>query len=85
MRQMWILCDEETGKVDTSAMKLQDGLRSLTNSFQELSAAAETIHAEEQVAKKARLGGQEPFALPGTKRPPSAGASPKLELLRPLY
>ena len=81
-----ILSDEEPGKADTSATKLQDGLRNLTNSLQELSAAAENIHAEEQVAKKARLEGHddvsgtpgarqmEPFALPGTKRPQGAGA-----------
>ena len=77
MRQMWILCDEETGKVDTSAMKLQDGLRSLTNSFQELSAAAETIHAEEQVAKKARLGGQEPFCLARHQATSECGREPQ--------
>ena len=84
--EMDILSDEEGDKTGDSAMKLQDGLRNLTNSLHELSTAAETIHAEEQVTKKARLSGQEdvsgapgarqlePFASPGTKRPSSAGA-----------
>jgi len=81
-----VISEEDQGNAETNAMKLQDGLRNLTTSLQALSTEAERIHAEEQVNKKARLEGPgdaatvpgahqlEPFALPGTKRPSSAGA-----------
>ena len=83
-----LVSEEENGKAESSAVKILDGLKHLTSSLSELSTAAESIHVEQQAHKKARLDGQddvsgtaapgsrqlEPFALPGTKRPPGAGA-----------
>lgn len=76
-----VVSEEESNRADSSAMKLQDGLRHMTTSLQNLSDAAETIAAAEQIAKKPRLDGPEeatsthgaaqlqPFAVPGVKRP----------------
>ena len=81
-----LVSEEDAAKAVDSAQQMQSGMQNLTVTLEQLHQAAETIHANEQAAKKARLDGQEdvsglpgsgqlqPFAQPGTKRPQSAGA-----------
>lgn len=81
-----IISEDETAKAADSVTKMKEGMHNLTSTLEQLQQAAEDIHASEQAAKRARLHGQEdvsglpgsgalePFAEPGIKRPPSAGA-----------
>ena len=81
-----LVSEDDTSKAMDSAQKMQDGMKNLTTTLEQLHQAAEAIHASEQASKKARLDGQadvaglpgsgqlEPFAQPGIKRPQSAGA-----------
>eukprot|EP00435_Cladocopium_sp_Y103_P045688 s2631_g13.t1 len=71
------LMSDDEGSTEPSTAKLQEGLTNLTSSLQSLHRTAEAAHAEEQAAKKARLGDAsdvsglpggaqlQPFAQPG--------------------
>lgn len=50
-----LISEDDTSKVTDSALKMQDGMQSLTATLEQLQHAAEAIHESEQAAKKARL------------------------------
>ena len=54
-----LISEDNTSKVTDSALKMQDGMQSLTATLEQLQHAAGAIHESEQAAKKARLEGQE--------------------------